>query len=150
MWLCLVRGMHASEAAEVLFMCKRSVQRYLALFHSTGSVAPKQSSGGPEKTLTDFEEMSLLQSLIHAPSSFLHEIQSQLHDATGKWIHASTICRTIHKYNFTYKKVRVIALQRSDEARIQFMAEVIAYDPDMLIWVDETGSDRRKSVRQYM
>ncbi len=140
-WLNIVRDMPASEIAEVLFMCDRSVQRYLSLFHSTGSVAPKQSSGGPGKSLTDIEEMTLLQ--------FLHEIQSQLHDATGKWVHVSTICRTIHKNNFTHKRVQVIALQRSDEARIRFMAEVSAYDPNLLIWVDETSSDRRKSIRQY-
>ena len=29
------------------------------------------------------------------------------------------------------------------------MAEVSAYDPNMFIWVDETGSDRCKSIRQY-
>ena len=58
-------------------------------------------------------------------------------------------CRTIHRHNFTHKKVQVIALQRSEEARIQFMAEVSAYNRDMFIWVDETRSDRRKSTRQY-
>ena len=72
-WLSIVRGMNVSEVAGVLFMCERSVQRYLALFHSTGSVAPKQRSGGPGKILTDFEEVCLLQALIHTPTAFLHE-----------------------------------------------------------------------------
>ena len=58
-------------------MCEGSLQRYLALFHSTGSVAPKQRSGGPGKILTDFEEVCLLQALIHTPTAFLHEIQSR-------------------------------------------------------------------------
>lgn len=137
------------EISEVLFMCVRSVQRYLCLFHSTGSVAPKQSSGGPAKVLSEFEEMTILQILVHYPSTTSHEVQSQLYEATGKGVHVSTICRTIHKNSFTRKKVQVIALQRSEEARVQFMAEVSAYKPDMLIWVDETGSDRRKSIRQF-
>ena len=29
------------------------------------------------------------------------------------------------------------------------MAKVSGYHPDMLIWVDETGSDRRHSIRSY-
>ena len=41
------------------------------------------------------------------------------------------------------------ALQRSDEKRAEFMAEISQFDPNMLIWIDETGSDRRKSVRMY-
>ena len=30
------------------------------------------------------------------------------------------------------------------------MAEVSGYHPDMFIWVDETGSDRRNSIRNYV
>jgi hypothetical protein len=37
----------------------------------------------------------------------------------------------------------------SEEKRIQFMAEVSVFNPDMLIWIDETGSDRRNSIRRY-
>ena len=29
------------------------------------------------------------------------------------------------------------------------MAEVSGYNPNMFVWVDETGCDRRKSIRQY-
>ena len=29
------------------------------------------------------------------------------------------------------------------------MAEVSAFDPNMLIWIDETGSDRRNEIRKY-
>ena len=148
-WLNVVRGMSPFEIADLLFMSERSVQRYLSLFHSTGSVAPKDSTGGPGKLLTETEQFSILQSLIYNPSAFLHEIQTQLYETTGKWIHASTICRTIHQHNFTHKKIQMIALQRSQEARIRFMAEVSGYSPDMLIWVDETGSDRRNSIRSY-
>ena len=144
----MVRGI-TYEIADLLFMSERSVQRYLSLFHSTGSMAPKDSTSGPGKILTEVEQFSILQLLIYNPSAFLHEIQAQLYDSTGKWIHASTICQTIHQNNFTHKKIQVIALQRSQEARLQFMAEVSGYNPDMLIWVDETGSDRRNNIRSY-
>ena len=95
-WLSVVRGMSSLEISDLLFMSERSVQRYLCLLHSSGSVSPKDSSGGPGKLLTEFEQFAILQSLIYNPSAFLHEIQSQLYETTGKWIHVSTICRTIH------------------------------------------------------
>ena len=148
-WLSIVRGITPSEIAEVLFMSKRSIQRYLSLFHSTGSVAPRERRGGCGKILTELEQLTVIQSLIHTPSLFLHEIQSQLYDTTGKWIHPSTICRTIHQLNFTHKSIQTIALQQNEEARIRFMAEVSMYHPDMFIWIDETGSDRRNSIRSY-
>ena len=42
-----------------------------------------------------------------------------------------------------------IALQQSETKWIQFMSEISIYDPDMLIWIDETGSTRRNSIRSY-
>ena len=62
---------------------------------------------------------------------------------------ASTICRTIKEQRFTHKKVEVIALQRSEQRRIEYMAEISLFNPHMFIWIDKTGSDRRKSVRKY-
>ena len=55
MWLAIVRGMSVKDIASVLFMCEKSVHRYLSLFHSSGSVAPKEHAGGPNKTLNEFE-----------------------------------------------------------------------------------------------
>ena len=80
-WLSIVRGHRTAEIADMLFMSERSVQRYLALFHSTGSVAPKDSTGGPGKVLSEFEQFTILQSLIHNPTMFLQKLQSQLFDA---------------------------------------------------------------------
>jgi len=34
-----------------------------------------------------------------------------------------------------------VAIQRSEEERTIFMAEISMYNPDMIIWLDETGCD---------
>ena len=44
--------------------------------------------------------------------------------------------------------MRRIALQRSDVKGARFMAQVSAYDPSMLIWIDETGCDQRNTLRK--
>ena len=77
-WLAVVRGLSVREIASVLFMCEKLVHRYLSLFHSTGSIAPKQHTGGPSKTLNDFEQFTVLRTLIHHPTAYLHEVQDHL------------------------------------------------------------------------
>ena len=49
----------------------------------------------------------------------------------------------------TRKKVRVVALQRSNILRAQFMAEMLLFQRHTLVWLDETGSDRRNFLRKY-
>ena len=56
MGLNIVHGMSSFEMADLLLMSDGSVQRYLSLFQSTGSVAPKDSTGGPGKLLTETEQ----------------------------------------------------------------------------------------------
>ena len=148
-WLHIVNGMSKSEIATVLFMCEKSVQRYLQLFQTTGNVTPTNQIRGPTKILCDFEVFTILQCLIHKPTLYLHEIQEHLFQVTGTSVHISTICRTIKEQGYTHKKVQTIALQQSEEKRIQYMAEISSYSADMLIWIDETGSDRRNSIRRY-
>ena len=83
LWVTVVRGMSVQEVASVLFMCEKSVHGYQSLFHSTGSIAPKRHTGGPNKTPSDFLQFMVLQTLIHHPTAYLHEVQDQ---ATGSYL----------------------------------------------------------------
>ena len=46
-----VQGLSYKNRSELLFMCEKSVQRYLALYKSTGSVSPHQQKFGPTKLI---------------------------------------------------------------------------------------------------
>ena len=142
-WLHFICGKSRHEVADLLFMSKKSVDRYISLYQSTGSVEPKKQHHGPQHVLSEFEQISLLQSLDNKPTMYLEELQSELYELTGTWVHQSTICRTVHHLGLTRKKVQRIALQCSEELQLQFMAEISMFDPEMIIWVDETGSARR-------
>ena len=37
----------------------------------------------------------------------------------------------------------------SEDLRIKFMGEVSAFEPEMFIWIDDTGTDRRNAIRTY-
>jgi len=55
----------------------------------------------------------------------------------------------VKRLGFTHKKIHHIATQQSEVKRAQFMAEMNEVDPDMLVWVDETGSDRKNAIGKY-
>ena len=64
-------------------------------------------------------------------------------------MHVSTICRTLQHLGITQQRVQVIALPRSEDLRIKFIAEVSTFKPEMYIWIDETGTDRRNAFRSH-
>ena len=43
----------------------------------------------------------------------------------------------------------MVAKQRDDDLREQFVADVSLYKPEMLIFIDESGSDNRDTLRKY-
>ena len=90
-------------------MAERSVYRYLAIFNSSGTVDPKDYNSGPRELLSDLEQFTILQSLIHKPTLYLNEVQEKPFEATGTWVSESTICGTIKKHGFTGKKAQYIA-----------------------------------------
>lgn len=75
---------------------------------------------------------TIMQSLIHKPTLYLSEVQEKLFETTGTWVHQSTICHTIKQQGFTRKRVQYVALQQSEVKRVECMAEVSAFDPNML------------------
>ena len=58
------------------------------------------------------------------------------------------ICQALHHMGCTRQTMQHIAIQRSDEQRAIFMAEISKYDPTMINWLDETGCDQRHSTRK--
>ena len=62
---------------------------------------------------------------------------------------SSTICRLIQRNGLTHKRIQQVALQRSDEYRGDFMAEMDFFDISQIVWLDETGSDKRDNIRKF-
>ena len=51
--------------------------------------------------------------------------------------------------NFSHKKLTKIASQCTEELREKFLIDCSAYEPEMLVFVDETGCDRRSAMRRF-
>lgn len=141
----LILGLSYREVAGNLNVDPSTVSRVVARFECTGSVDTKPRSGAPCK-LSTFDEFLIIDTILEKPSSFLYEIQRLV---TGTDVTEATICRVLKKNNFSRKKLRHIAIQQNASLRAQFLSDVSIYDPEMLVFIDETGTDRRNSIRRF-
>ena len=119
------------------------------MFDNTGSVDKKAySCSVSRKKMSTADQLHVLELAIENPGIYLTEMKKELH-ARGTDVDESTICRFLKQSNFSRKKMRLVAIQRSEQLRARYLAEVVLYSPDMLIFVDETGSDRRDAMRKF-
>ena len=69
-------------------------------------------------------------------------------DTTGVEVADSTICEFL-RVGFTRQKIKLVAKQRDESLRTQYIIDVSLLEPDMFIFVDETGADRRDTLCKY-
>ena len=64
-------------------------------------------------------------------------------------VDVSTICRFLQSSGLTHQKLCLVATQRDEFLRQQFTQDVTVYRPEEFIFLDETGADRRNTLRRY-
>jgi len=149
-WQREALGYTCTSIAENLNVDRKTVSRTLELFHATGSVSkrpyPKERAF---RKLTQPAQLLILQLVIQRPGIYLHEIQRELENLLLYSISLPTICRFLHVSGFTRQKLRNVALQQDAFLREKYRADVSVYSPDMFVFIDETGTDRRNRLRKY-
>ena len=102
---------------------------------------PEHYSG---TALSQHEKFLVLALVINRPRICLHEIRCELLEMTGIDASIATICRLLQKCGFTRTKIQASALQQSEEHRQRYRTEMELYEAEMLVFVDESGADRRR------
>ena len=150
-WQSEALGLKSSEVAVNLGIDHTTVWRTVTLFRDTGDVQKKSYPRSSIVTkLTPTIEYIIVHQTFKRPGILLREIQAHLVEQTGVDVCLSTICRFLHKIGFTRQKLKIAALQRDDFLRSQFVSDVSMYEPEMLIFLDESGSDRWDSIRDMV
>ena len=142
-------GLTNNDIASLFNVSERTVRRYVRKFQQCGDVASVQDKNGPSLLLGPFEQLTLLRIILDCPGIYLREIQERLFQVYGFSICLSTIHRTLHIMGCSRQAMHRVAIQRSDEQRAKFFADISMYDPSMLLWIDESGCDRRHTIRKY-
>ncbi len=149
-WQRQVLGHRYETVATNLNVDKATVWRIVKLFNETGQVNKRaypreQAFRKPTAPL----ELTILHLVLGQPGIYLREIQAELLEATGADVSATSICRFLSRTGFTRQRMKYAALQRDKQLRSQFVSDVSIYNPDMLIFLDESGSDKRDCLRKY-
>jgi len=148
-WLHHYKELSCKEISDLLYIHISTVYRILDRFQECGTVAPVSHQSGPASLLGSVEEHAIADALMSKPEIFLSELQNELFERTGTRASISTIFRTIRRLGFSRKKLRQVVLRRSDSLRAEFMEEMNYLTADMIVWLDETGSDRRSENRKF-
>lgn len=149
---CYGLGLTYRQIASNLNVDISTVCRVIQRFETTGDVCKSSHPQGHDhhrKLLTATDEFLILELVAEQPGIYLKELQAEVLKTTGTHISVSTICNFLHKNGFTHRKLTRIAGQQSEFLRTQFMLDISIFSPEMLIFVDESGTDRRDALRKY-
>ena len=149
-WQKLGLGFSHRKIAKGLQISVSTAHHTYTQFEATGDVSPVCRSARPDKRrLDEIHELYVLTLVSHNPGLYLSEICNKIHAATNISVSESTVCRILHCHGFSHKKIVQVAKQRCMDYRATFIANIVLYQMDMFVWVDETGSDRRDNIRKF-
>ena len=148
-WQKIGMGLTFREVARNLNVSLGTVHNIFRLFEETGEVDPKHPDRTSTRKLSSNEELIIIGLILDNPGLYLGEICQNIADVTGTRISSPTVCRILRKHGLTRKKIQQVALQRSAITRAKFMADMQFFYTNQLVWLDETGCDRRDHIRKH-
>ena len=147
-WQRLALTIPAKRVARNLCVDQSTVYRICNNFATTGTVDKKDyPAAAAFRKLTEPAKYFILHLVLQQPGIYLREIQNELNLQLGVDISASALCVFLHKAGFTRQRLQLYAIQRDEVLRVQFAEDVSLYSREMLIFIDETGTDRRDALR---
>lgn len=148
-WLHEFLNLDAETVGRMMHISERSVHRYSELYRLTGDVRPFVKRNGPLKELCEYEEWYLVQLVLTNPGIYLRELQEELYTRTTHWVDVATICRTLRRIGMSRQVIKHYAVQQSEFKRAEFWLEFNCYDPTLIVWIDESGFNKRNALRKY-
>lgn len=148
-WQKIGMELQYRDIARNLNLSVGTVYNHFKRFRETGDVSAAVPISSGIKVLNDYQELLLIGLLLDNQALYLSELCQKIEQIMSIHVSPSTVCRIIHRHGMTHKKIRQVALQRSVDQRGKFMSEVMFFDVNQFVWVDETGSDRRDHIRKF-
>jgi transposase len=140
-----------TDVSDIFGVSERSLQRWRANQAVYGTVIPppNPTHGRPRKLNSDMTH-DLFVLLEEAPEMYLDEIQEWLALGYDVGISRAALHENIRDAGITYKLLRKAAVERDDDLREEWMAEMqMHYIASQLVMIDETSKDDRTIYRHY-
>ena len=129
-----------------------TVQSTLKLFAQTGCIQKRKYPPNVENTkLTEFAKVFIISLVIERPGIYLHEVKQPLLDYIGIDVQESTICKVLKACGLSQQKMTLVANQRSELLRSQYILDMSIYQgySNLFVFVDEMGCDRRDRYQSF-
>lgn len=143
----LGRDLSLSDIASNLNISIGTVHNILKHFELTGEVAAKVQRFASRK-LNASEELFVISLVLDRPNIYLQEVCDEVLAETGVTVSIPTVCRLLKRHGLTRKKIRQVSIQRNIQYRAEFMADILQYRKEQLVWVDEMGSNCKDTIRK--
>ena len=138
------------KIAENLSIAPSTARAIFKMFEETDDVVAKtQPKREDTRCLDTHHEVFVIALVMECPSMYLHEMCKAIEVATRVCVSEATVCRILRKNGLTRKKIRTVAVERRAEYRASFMARALSFEREMLVFLDETGSDARNYTRKF-
>ena len=146
-WQTMALRLPIKRVALNLCIDQSIVRRIWDKFELTGQVRKRDyPAERAYRKLNEPAQFFILYLVLERPGVYLREIKSELLSQLGLDITVSAICKFLHKAGLT--RLKTCAIQRYEALRTQFASDVSLYSTEMLVFLDETGTDRRDSCRK--
>ena len=123
----------------------------LRLWRETGDViSHRQGNKIGHCRLLHFDDIQYLLRLVrHRPDWFLDELLNLLERNRFVSVHYTTIHRELERVGMSHKKLQIIAKERNEPLRNDYMRQMAQYSPDQLGFIDETSKNDKTPSRRY-
>ncbi|KAJ5697657.1 hypothetical protein N7488_011341 [Penicillium malachiteum] len=134
--------------AEAAGCSKRSIITISANLRMFGDVRAPLIPGGRPRVITPIMLESLCDHLLEKPDLYLDEMAEFLFDEFEVVVSSYTISRALRSRGWTKKVARRIAQERNADLRDYYHYQLSDFRSYHLVYIDESGCDKRAGFRR--
>ncbi|PWN18033.1 hypothetical protein BCV69DRAFT_253416 [Microstroma glucosiphilum] len=114
------------------------------------SLAPRKTGGdlGRPRRMNKAAAYQLLSLIKEQPDAQLSELSKALFDLGYGYFSTPYLCKATRRLNVSYKVANCYATARSDLQRLEYRHMIKYYDPEQLVFIDESAFDYRVCNRK--
>ncbi|CAB4483505.1 unnamed protein product [Rhizophagus irregularis] len=144
-------GYSLEQISKVLYISRRTIYRILNYYILWKDVKnPIQKLKGQKKIFNNSDLKILIGIVKENPDVYLDEMVAEIARRTGKEVSITTVWRSLKYCGITRKKLEKHAKERSEILRSHYIMTVGShFQPEQLIFLDESAKDERTPCRQY-
>lgn len=136
------------QVAESVRCSERSVRAARSNLKHFGSVQAPSNGGGRPASITPVMLDAMRERLLEEPGMYQEEMVAFLHEEFGTIVTTAAIGRALKKMGWTKKTTRRLAPERKAILRDFFFYELSEFSSFHLVFVDESGCDKRVGHRR--